>query len=115
MEMHEKVIKKMLKLGYLKIVGINPVGDEIYQFTEKFYEEQPEVIRNMKMNESDIISSLWFKGFIDIKMDEDSESFIYLTEKSDTWYDTEELTQDEKTMMYILYSTSFGHLFHEEG
>lgn len=105
MEFHEKIIKKMLKKGYIEIVGINGVGDEIYRLTPLFYEEQPELVRSLRESESDTMSSLWFKGFIDIKMDENSNSYIYLTEKSIDWYDSDELTNDEKSMMYILYST----------
>jgi len=106
MELSEKVIKKMIKAGYIEIAGVNAVGDEIYRFTEKFHKEQPEFIKTLKEAESDVISSIWFKGFIDIKMDEKSNSYVYLTEKSPEWYDSDELTEDEKSMMYIIYSTS---------
>jgi len=105
MEFHEKMIKKMIKRGYIEIAGVNSVGDEIYRLTPLFYEEQPELAQFLRQTESDTISSLWFKGFLEIKMDEDSNSYIYLTDKSVDWYSSDELTSDEKSMMYILYST----------
>ena len=105
MEMPDKVLKKMIKQGYIEVVGTNAVGDDIYKFTQKFYDEKPEIIEYIRTAESDVMSSLWFKGFIELKMDEESSMFIYLTEKSETWYDSEELTEDEKAMMYIIYST----------
>jgi helix-turn-helix protein len=105
MEMNDKVIRRMISQGYIEIAGVNAVGDEIYKFTQKFYDEKPEIIEYIRTTESDTMSSLWFKGFIDLKMDDESSMYIYLTEKSETWYDTEELTEDEKAMMYIIYST----------
>ena len=105
MELHEQMIKKFISLGYIAVVGYNSVGDEIYQFTDKFYEEHPDVVEYIKTKESDVISSLWFKGFIDIKMDEDGNSYIYLTDRSIEWYATSELDYEEKSMMYLIYST----------
>jgi hypothetical protein len=105
MELHDKMIRKMLKDGYIEIAGVNMVGDEIYRFTPKFYDEQPDVVKFLKETESDTVSSLWFKGFIDIKMDEDSNPYLYLTPKSNDWYTSDELTKDEKSMMYVIYST----------
>ena len=105
MELHEEMIKKFISLGYLTVVGYNSVGDEIYQFTDKFYEEHPDVVEYIKTKESDVISSLWFKGFVDIRMGEDGTSYIYLTDKSIEWYDTRELDSEEKSMMYLIYST----------
>ena len=105
MELHEEMIKKFISLGYIKVVGYNSVGDEIYQFTDKFYDEHPDVIEYIKTKESDVISSLWFKNFIEIKMDDEGNSYIYLTDKSIEWYDTTELNHEEKSMMYLIYST----------
>ena len=99
------MIKKFISLGYIAVVGYNSVGDEIYQFTDKFYEEHPDVVEYIKTKESDVISSLWFKNFIEIKMDSEGYSYIYLTDKSMEWYDTTELNHEEKSMMYLIYST----------
>ena len=38
-------------------------------------------------------------------MGEDGTSYIYLTDKSMEWYDTRELDSEEKSMMYLIYST----------
>ena len=105
MELHEEMIKKFISLGYIAVIGYNSVGDEIYKFTEKFYEEHPDLVEYIKTKESDVISSLWFKNFIEIKMDDESNSYIYLTDKSIEWYDTTELNHEEKSMMYLIYST----------
>ena len=105
MELHEEMIKKFISLGYIAVIGYNSVGDEIYQFTEKFYEEHPDIVDYIKTKESDVISSLWFKNFIEIKMDDEGNSYIYLTDKSIEWYDTTELNHEEKSMMYLIYST----------
>ena len=105
MELHEEMIKKFISLGYLTVVGYNSVGDEIYKFTDKFYEEHPDIVEYIKTKESDVISSLWFKGFVDLRMGEDGTSYIYLTDKSMEWYDTRELDSEEKSMMYLIYST----------
>ena len=112
MEMPDKIIKRMIKEGYVGVVGINQVGDEIYKFTQKFYDEKPEVVDYIRTTESDTLASIWFKGFIEMKLDEDNSMYIYLTEKSETWYDSDELTEDEKAMMYIIYST--GNYFNAD-
>lgn len=105
MDMNEELIKMMLEKGYIEEVGLNPVGDPLYKVTELFYTEQSEVVEWMRQQDSDILSGLWFKGYIDLKMSEDGLGFIYLTSKSDTWVEAEDLTEDEKSMMYLIYST----------
>lgn len=103
--MNDELIEEMLARGYIEVVGYNPVGDPLYKITPRFYEEQADLVEWMKKMDSDIMSSLWFKGFLDLKMDEDGNAYIYLTDKSDFWVDSEELTEDEKSMMYLIYST----------
>ncbi len=91
------------------MVGYNPVGDPLYKITPLFYEEQAEVVEYMRTMDSDILSSLWFKGFLDLKMDGDGNAYIYLTDRSEEWVNSEELTDDEKSMMYLIYSTGAYH------
>lgn len=107
--MNEDLIRMMLEKGYIEEVGVNPVGDPLYKVTELFYREHADVVEWMRQQDSDILSSLWFKGYIDLKMSEDGLGFIYLTKKSDTWIDSEDLTEDEKSMMYLIYSTGAYH------
>lgn len=105
MDMNEELVRMMLEKGYIEEVGVNPVGDPLYKVTELFYKEHADVIEWMRQQDSDILSSLWFKGYIDLKMAEDGLGYIYLTDKSDLWVDSEDLTEDEKSMMYLIYST----------
>lgn len=109
MDMSEDLIKILLDKGYIKMVGYNPVGDPLYKITPLFYEEQAEVVEYMRAMDSDIMNSLWFKGFLDLKMDEDGDAYIYLTNKSEEWMQSEDLTDDEKSMMYLIYSTGGYH------
>ena len=104
MDMNDDIIETMLERGYIEVVGYNSVGDPVYKVTTLFYEEQSELVEWMKKKDSDIMSSLWFKGFLDIKMDEDGSAYVYLTDKSDVWVGSKELTDDEKAMMYLIYS-----------
>lgn len=105
MEMNEELIQIMLDRGYIEVVGYNPVGDPIYKVTKLFYEEQEELVEWMRQMDSDILNSLWFKGFIDMKMDEKGNAYIYLTDNSEDWPISDDLTDDEKSMMYLIYST----------
>lgn len=105
MDMNEEILKMFVEYGYVEIVSYNIAGDPIYKLTELFYKEQKELARWMKEQDSDIMSSLWFKGFIDLMMDNDGKSYIYLTDRSDTWPESDDLTDDEKSMMYLIYST----------
>lgn len=108
MEFEDDIVQQMMDAGYLEVVGQNKLGEDLYRFTKKFYREHEELAKMLKQAESDIMSSLWFKGFIDIRMDDKSNSFIYLTEKSDDWYDSDELTIDEKSMMYLIYTSDIS-------
>lgn len=105
MEIDDERIKKMIEQGYMRVAGKNSVGDEYYQFTEKFYREQPNLVSMIKKAESDVMFSLWLKGFLEIKMDSKGYTFVYLTDKSSTWADSEELSHTEKVLMYTIYST----------
>jgi len=105
MDMNEELIKMMLERGYIEQVGYNPVGDPLYKITELFYTEQADLVEWMRQQDSDTLSSLWFKGYIDLKMSEEGLGFVYLTDRSDSWVEAEDLTEDEKSMMYLIYST----------
>ena len=105
MDMNEDLIKILLERGYIEMVGYNPVGDPLYKITELFYEEQEEIIEYMRQVDSDIMNSLWFKGYLDLKMSDEGDAYIYLTNKSEGWVEAEDLTEDEKSMMYLIYST----------
>lgn len=105
MEMNEDLIEMMLEKGYIEIVGHNAVGDPLYRITELFYKEQADLVEWMRKADSDILNELWFKNFIDLKMDEKGNAYVYLTNKSETWTEAEELSEEEKAMMYLIYST----------
>lgn len=105
MDFEDDVVDWLIKEEYIIESGINILGEPVYRFTEKFYSEQKELIKEIKKTESDLINSLWFKNFVDIQMNEKGEPFLYLTEKSDDWYSSDELTEEEKSMMYIIYAT----------
>jgi hypothetical protein len=105
MDMNEDLIKLFLEKGYIEVAGYNPVGDPVYKITELFYKEQEELVEWMRKADSDTLNSLWFKGFVELRMDHDGMGYIYLTNKSDDWTDSDELTDDERSMMYLIYST----------
>ena len=99
------VIKLFLEKGYIEVVGENAIGDPLYKITPLFYAEQEELVQWMKEQDSDILNSLWFKGYLDLMMDKDGLAYVYLTDKSDLWVEAEDLNNDEKSMMYLIYST----------
>lgn len=105
MEFEDDIVDWLIKEGYVVETGTNMVGEPIYKFSEKFYAEQKELLKEIKKTESDLVNSLWFKNFIEIRMNENGEPFVYLTEKSDRWYSSNELTDEEKSMMYLIYTT----------
>ena len=105
MDFSDEIIEAMMRKGYLEEAGVNAAGDPLYRITELFYEEQAELVEEMKKIDSDLLNSLWFKGYIDLMMDENGLGFIYLNDKSDTWVNSEDLVEDEKAMMYLIYST----------
>lgn len=104
MEFEDNIVDWLMKEGYLTEVGTNILGEPVYKFSDKFYAEQKELLKEIKKTESDLINSLWFKNFLEIRMNEAGEPYIYLTEKSDGWYSSDELTDEEKSMMYLIYS-----------
>lgn len=98
--------KDLIENGLLEIFGSHSNGKEMFRFTDKFIDNYPEYFKNIVKTDDDIMRSLWFKGFIDISIDERSEIFFSFTEKSYEWIDTKELTIEEKRMMHdiMLYS-----------
>jgi hypothetical protein len=101
----KKIIEEMIINGYVEIIYQNSRGDDMFRFTDKFFDDHPEILEQMQMYDSDILSSLWFKDFIEIKMSEDNEMYISCTDKSHTWSESDELNDSEKAMMYdiIMY------------
>lgn len=104
--LEKATLKDMIQKGYVEIFGVFPDGREMRRLTEKFAEDFPDKFRFIDINDGDILSSLWFKGYIDIALDEDSEIYIGFTDKSNDWKETQELDKHEKDMMrdIILYS-----------
>jgi len=105
MDFSDEIIDAMMKKGYLEEAGFNSAGDPLYRITPLFYEEQAELVEEMKKIDSDLLNSLWFKGYIDLMMDENGLGFIYLNDKSDSWINSDDLVEEEKAMMYLIYST----------
>ena len=105
MEFDDDMIDEMLENGYIEEVSRTKSGEPLYKLTKKFYDKYQDFVKDIRLRESDAFNSLWFKDYIDVRMDEDGTAMIYLTKKSDSWYTTDELTSDEKSMMYIIYST----------
>lgn len=105
MDMNDELIQAFIDRGYIEVVGTNQVGDPLYKFTELFYQEQYELVEYMRLQDSDILFSLWAKGYIDTMLDDKGMAHLYLTDKSDLWIESEDLTDDEKSMMYLIYST----------
>jgi len=102
--------KQMIENEYIEIFGTHEDGKEMVRFTDKFIDDYPEYFQKVKDTDDDIMRSLWFKGFINISLDENSDVYFGFTEKSAEWIDSEELTQPEREMMsdIILYSTLLG-------
>lgn len=103
--MSDDIIEMFLEKGYIEIVGSNAAGDPLYRLTPLFYEEQEDLVEFMRLQDSDILISLWFKNYVDVMLDEEGMAHLYLTDKSDDWLEAEDLTEEEKSMMYLIYST----------
>ncbi|NBW58900.1 hypothetical protein EBR43_14220 [bacterium] len=99
--------KDMIKHGLLEIFGTHEDGSEMFRFTDKFIDEYPEYFNIGSPTDDEVMRSLWFKGFISITLDENSDIYFSFTEKTQEWMDSTELTEIEKEMMHdiILYST----------
>lgn len=111
MHMDDDLVDYMISNGYLEHVGDNKYGEPLYRFSQKFYQEQKELVDLINIKRSDILMSLWFKEFIEFKIDEKSAGSLFLTRKSDSWYSSDELDEEEKSMMYIIYTAG---LYSEE-
>ena len=105
MDFSDEIIEKMMESGYIEEVGLNAVGEPLYRITPLFYEEQSHLVEQIKKIDSDLLNSLWFKEYIDLMMDEDGLSYIYLNDKSDKWINSNDLNEEERAMMYLIYST----------
>ena len=105
MDFPDQIVDWLLKNEYVEEIGANILGEPVYKFTKKFHSEQAELIKQIRLTESDLISSLWFKNFIDVRITDEGQTLIYLTDKSDLWYSSDELSEEEKSMMYFIYTT----------
>lgn len=99
-------INKYIENGYIEVCGKDYSGKYLYRMTDKFFNDFPNLEKTLQIYDSDLINSLWFKGFIDVALDINGEPYFSLTEKSIFWEHSEELNDDEKAMMYdiICYS-----------
>lgn len=100
----EKMLSYLIEIGDIEIAGVNEDGNKILKFTDKFIKENPEIVEKMQKTDSDIMNSLWFKGFIDVSLSENGDPFISLTDKSMGFMFSNNLNIDEKKMMYDIMS-----------
>jgi hypothetical protein len=105
MDFPDQIIDWLVHNEYIEEIGENVLGEPVYRFTKKFHKEQGELIKQIRLAESDLISSLWFKNFIDVRIADDGQTLLYLTDKSELWYSSDELSEEEKSMMYFIYTT----------
>lgn len=100
MKKKKKSLSDLIKEGLIEVVSVLPDGKEVFRFTDKFLDQNPELIESMQTNDSDIIFSLWIKGFLNVSMDTEGEACISLNEKSITWVDSPDINKKERAMMY---------------
>lgn len=98
----DRLMEDLIEEGYIYEVGIDDSGDPLYQTTEKFREDFPEMFAEQIAETNNTIYSLWMLGLVDVTVKEETNDWIVLTNEKTMNCDTSELTQEERNIIMQL-------------
>jgi hypothetical protein len=96
-EENEQFLEMLILKGAIEVSGIDSeTGEFLYGFTPKIVEIFPEIYDEHINYINGKVLSLWSQGFLDVRLDENQEMVVKITEKAVTPEEVEKLSKDDK-------------------
>lgn len=101
-ERFEEDFQQLILDGMVEPAGLTADGQMMYQFTDKAFEEIPNLAERATELFSETVNVLWEKGFVDMNI-ADPNPMVKLTEKALNEEARQELPYEERvTLEYII-------------
>ncbi len=94
---NEKFLEMLILKGAIEVSGLDSeTGEFLYGFTPKILELFPDIYNEHINYINAKVLSLWSQGFLDVRLDENQEMVIKITEKAINPEEVEKLSKDDK-------------------
>lgn len=104
----DDLMRYLIEDGYLLETGLDENGEALYQTTQKFSEDFPDMFEE-QMSETNItIYELWMMGLLDVTVKEEINDWVVIVTDKTMNCDLSTLSQDQKNVILQLrYKTLY--------
>ena len=104
----DDLMRYLIEDGYLLETGLDENGEALYQTTQKFSEDFPDMFEE-QMSETNItIYELWMMGVLDVTVKEEINDWVVIVTDKTMNCDLSTLSQDQKNVILQLrYKTLY--------
>jgi len=105
----DDIMKYLIEDGYLLETGLDQNGEVLYQTTQKFSKDFPDMFEEQIAETNIIIYELWMMGLLDVTVKEDVNDWVVIVNDKTMNCDLGPLTQDQKNVILQLrYKTLYS-------
>lgn len=92
----EEIMEMLISAGAMELIGIDSEGGPLYVFTPKLKEIMPDLYEEHISYINQQVASLWDKGFVEVKFDDNGEFMVSITENALDEEKLSELSKEER-------------------
>ena len=105
----DDLMRHLIEDGYLLETGLDQNGEVLYQTTQKFSKDFPDMFEEQIAETNIIIYELWMMGLLDVTVKEDVNDWVVIVNDKTMNCDLGPLTQDQKNVILQLrYKTLYS-------
>jgi hypothetical protein len=105
----DEMMMALIEDGYLHPSGVDDNGDPLYQTTQKFRDDFPDMFAEQIADTNRIIYDLWMLGLVDVTVKEEVNDWIVLTTDKTMNCDVDQLTPEQRNIiMQLRYKTLYS-------
>jgi len=104
----DDLMRYLIEDGYLLETGLDENGEALYQTTQKFSEDFPDMFEEQISETNITIYELWMMGLLDVTVKEEINDWVVIVTDKTMNCDLSTLTQDQKNVILQLrYKTLY--------
>jgi hypothetical protein len=105
----DELMRYLIEDGYLLETGLDQNGEALYQTTQKFSKDFPDMFEEQIAETNIIIYELWMMGLLDVTVKEDVNDWVVIVNDKTMTCSLDQLTQDQKNVILQLrYKTLYS-------
>jgi len=104
----DDLMRYLIEDGYLLETGLDENGEALYQTTQKFSEDFPDMFEEQISETNITIYELWMMGLLDVTVKEEINDWVVIVTDKTMNCDLSTLSQDQKNVILQLrYKTLY--------